>query len=522
MKNLISVNLILALSLNLNAQNVPNGYPTNGLVGYWSLTDSLDAVGSNHLYPNSAIGAFDRFGNANSAFDIASTYLTIPYEDYLDSNSLTISFWIKDIASSSSTRCFFKKGNYGNATNEDYYFGLKTNNTFDAGFKGNNSCSPGVGWVKKNSTNTYNNFNQWSHIVFSHISDTLKVYRDNQLVFTDVIDEEHGLCNPAPLYFGSEWSGNTAFLNGVVDDIGIWNRELSPYEIQNLFSINYSGNWFVSKTGNDQNSGSNASPFLTIQTAIDSAAPGDIIYVSSGSYSSFEIKKNVTVIGTGLTKPVIDGGDSTRCIEIIDTKAKIQNLRLENGYAPQTYNWNRGACLYAQYDSVWIENCDFYAGYASGGGDYYGGGGLPTFINCRFLDNTTAATQYLGSMFFVDNGQSANFYNCLINARGYQNIFEVGYTYRVYNSTITNLEGQLYRSPWQNHEFTFVNNIVTELGSDWEVFPDTAQGFWGSFEGDVIFKSNRLPEVVNSYTYSQGGEVVVTFCDTNDVASRIV
>ena len=277
-------------------------------------------------------------------------------------------------------------------------------------------------------------------------------------------------------------------------------------------------NWYVSKTGNDQNSGSSASPFLTIQTAVDSAAPGDVIYVSSGIYSSVEIKKNVTVIGTGLTKPVIDGGDSTRCIEIIDTKAKIQNLRLENGYAPQTYNWNRGACLYAQYDSVWVENCDFYAGYASGGGDYYGGGGLPTFINCRFLDNTTAATQYLGSMFFVDNGQSANFYNCLINARGYQNIFEVGYTYRVYNSTITNLEGQLYRSPWQNHEFTFVNNIVTELGSDWEVFPDTAQGFWGSFEGDVIFKSNRLPEVVNSYTYSQGGEVVVTFCDTNDVA----
>ena len=277
-------------------------------------------------------------------------------------------------------------------------------------------------------------------------------------------------------------------------------------------------NWYVSKTGNDQNSGSSASPFLTIQTAVDSAAPGDVIYVSSGIYSSVEIKKNVTVIGTGLTKPVIDGGDSTRCIEIIDTKAKIQNLRLENGYAPQTYNWNRGACLYAQYDSVWVENCDFYAGYASGGGDYYGGGGLPIFINCRFIDNTTAGTQYLGSMFFVDNGQSANFYNCLIDAKGYQNIFEVGYTYRVYNSTIINLEGQLYRSPWQNHEFTFVNNIVTELGNTWEVFPDTSQGFWGNFEGEVVFKNNRLPELTNSYNYSQGGEVIVTFCDTNDVA----
>jgi len=518
MKNFFVAVLISVLSPNLNAQNVPNGYPTSGLVGYWSLTDSLDGVGSNHLHLNGAVGAFDRFGNANSAYDITSTYLTIPYEDYLDSNTLTFSFWVKDIPSNSSTRCFFKKGNYSNATNEDYYFGLKTDNTFHVGFKGDNSCSPGAGWEKKTSTNTYNNFSQWSHIVFSHISDTLKVYRDNQLVFTDFIDEEHGLCSPAPLYFGSEWSSSTAFLNGVIDDIGIWNRQLSPSEIHNLFSSNYSGNWYVSTTGSDQNSGSSASPFLTIQTAIDSAAPGDIIYVSSGTYASFVITKNVSVIGTGATKPIIDGGDSTRCIEIINTKAKIQNLSLIDGFAPQTYNGNRGACLYAQYDSIWVENCDFYGGYASGGGDYYGGGGLPTFINCRFLDNTTAGTQYLGSMFFVDNGQSANFYNCLFDARGYQNIFEVGYTYRVYNSTIANLKGQLYRSPWQNHEFVFVNNIVTELGNNWQIFPDTTQGFWGNFEGDVLFKNNRLPELVNSYTFSQGGTVSVSFCDSNSVS----
>jgi len=70
MKNLI--NLILELSLNLDAQNIPNGFPTNGLVGYWSLTDSLDGAGSNHLYLNGTIGSFDRLGNANSADDIKS------------------------------------------------------------------------------------------------------------------------------------------------------------------------------------------------------------------------------------------------------------------------------------------------------------------------------------------------------------------------------------------------------------------------------------------------------------------
>ena len=183
-----------------------------------------------------------------------------------------------------------------------------------------------------------------------------------------------------------------------------------PSLIKAQINVTYTGaEWYVSTNGNDQNPGTSALPFLTVQTAIDSAVSGDKVFVESGSYGSFLIDKNIIVIGLGSSKPIIDGGDSTRCIEIINTKASIQNLSLVDGYAPQTYNGNRGACLYAQYDSIWVENCDFYGGYASGGGDYYGGGGLPTFINCRFLDNTTAGTQYLGSMFFVDNGQSANF-----------------------------------------------------------------------------------------------------------------
>ena len=522
MKKLLLLLIVFSVTFS-TAQNVPGYVPTNGLVGWWPFNGSANDESGNgnngNTYNSPSITA-DRFGNDSSAFNFDWSNVTgygtnwqkIELPTIVTSNSFTINIWMRPTDycwPNNSIKSAMLIGGSAACTN--------TSGGLRFALSGN-SGSIGTTIGSLTSDTGVVDLNVWQMATLVVTNDSSFIYINSDLVASSSLSQSTTINSCLSVGLHHQGNGHWYYFNGDLDDLGIWNRQLSLSEIQNLFSSNYSGNWYVSKTGSDQNSGSSASPFLTIQTAVDSAAPGDIIYVSSGTYSSFEIKKNVTVIGTGLTKPVIDGGDSTRCIEIIDTKAKIQNLRLENGYAPQTYNWNRGACLYAQYDSVWVENCDFYGGYASGGGDYYGGGGLPTFINCNFIDNTTAGTQYLGSMFFVDNGQSANFYNCLFDARGYQNIFEVGFTYRVYNSTIINLEGQLYRSPWQNHEFTFINNIVTELGNNWEVFPDTSQGFWGSFEGEVVFKNNRLPELIDSYNYSQGGEVIIAFCDTNDVA----
>ena len=41
---------------------------------------------------------------------------------------------------------------------------------------------------------------------------------------------------------------------------------------------------YVSTTGNDSNDGSEASPILNIQTAVNLAQPGDMIYLRGGTY----------------------------------------------------------------------------------------------------------------------------------------------------------------------------------------------------------------------------------------------
>ena len=45
------------------------------------------------------------------------------------------------------------------------------------------------------------------------------------------------------------------------------------------------GAYFVSVEGSDENDGSEVAPWRTIQHAVDSAGPGDTIYVHDGEYA---------------------------------------------------------------------------------------------------------------------------------------------------------------------------------------------------------------------------------------------
>ena len=45
-------------------------------------------------------------------------------------------------------------------------------------------------------------------------------------------------CSNGTLNFGRAWPNNSAFFNGLIDDIGIWNRALTPSEVSQLYNQN--------------------------------------------------------------------------------------------------------------------------------------------------------------------------------------------------------------------------------------------------------------------------------------------
>lgn len=226
--------LVFFFAINCSFAQVPSYVPKNALCGWWPLTDSLDNFGNNDFNLNGRGFTIDRFGNSNSAIDLDSSFIILPWSKYLDNDSLSISIWIYN-GNSAGNRCILKKGNYSNASYEDYYFGIQSDNTFLAGFKGDNSCNPSVGWIKSSSKGAYDNYSNWTHLVFSHVSDTVKIYRNGQLEHIDIIKEPHGFCGKSNLFFGSEWSSFPRYLGGGIDDIGIWNRALSDCEIKQLY-----------------------------------------------------------------------------------------------------------------------------------------------------------------------------------------------------------------------------------------------------------------------------------------------
>jgi hypothetical protein len=72
--------------------------------------------------------------------------------------------------------------------------------------------------------------------------------------------------------------------------------------------------YYVTKTGLDSNPGTYASPFLTIQHALDSCAPGDTIAVYEGTYNERLViaKSEITLLGVGL--PVVNGTGGAACL----------------------------------------------------------------------------------------------------------------------------------------------------------------------------------------------------------------
>jgi hypothetical protein len=104
--------------------------------------------------------------------------------------------------------------------------------------------------------------NVWTNLVFSYNGSIAKLYKNSQLVNSAATI--FSLINSTePLFFGKEFQASnpidSRWFKGQLDDIGIWNRELTQQEINDLFNaVNCTNNLTITPQNNSLQIGNTA------------------------------------------------------------------------------------------------------------------------------------------------------------------------------------------------------------------------------------------------------------------------
>ena len=201
---------------------VPSYMPTNGLVGWWPFNGNANdesPIGNNGAV-NGAVLTMDRNGIPNSAyaFDGSSSTINCSNPSIPQNSSFSISFWINP-SSVSGVQEFFHQNVWPGA----FYVGING---------GNMRC--GDYWQ---NTGVSINSMQWQHfIIVRNYMTNVEIYLNGTLQASLSNDISLGGNTTDPLVFGKQYGGNAEYYNGILDDVGIWDRVLSQSEILNLYN----------------------------------------------------------------------------------------------------------------------------------------------------------------------------------------------------------------------------------------------------------------------------------------------
>src|SRR5688572_9121695 len=234
MKKLLPVlMLMLLVSVNLVAQ-----IPTNGLIGYWPFNGNAnDSTGNGYNgVVTGAIPTTDRLGNSNAAylFNDSTQFITVtdaaPLR--LANTDFTIGFWINQSTNLTTNAAIITKRDVGS---QNGYIMNITGGTPAVPRYLNYQVSGGID-PKYYSDSTFS-MNTWHHItlVYKLSTGRLKIYKNGMLNGDTTGMPSPNAATMANMVIGKDvLSGGYSF-QGKIDDIAIYNRELSLNEIYQLY-----------------------------------------------------------------------------------------------------------------------------------------------------------------------------------------------------------------------------------------------------------------------------------------------
>jgi hypothetical protein len=240
---LLTIAATIGLTAGTMAQNVPNYLPTNGLVGWWPFNgNATDESGNgNNGTVNGATLTTDRFGNFNKAYSFngIDNHITISnIATSLITDSYSVSFWLlttdtsiqydgHEVISDRDISSFDFKFRLNYGIQQPPFL---QNTYLQTCSNSNNTCF---------SINTsLPDFSIWENyfMTYNGNSNTFKAYK-NGILLDSIANVDFSAGN-RQINIGrsvnpDNINGN-AYYNGLVDDIGIWNRALTQQEITEL------------------------------------------------------------------------------------------------------------------------------------------------------------------------------------------------------------------------------------------------------------------------------------------------
>lgn len=226
---------VVAFGFNYTfAQGVPKNIPTSGLVGWWPFTGNLNDSSNNNNHGASFGGTFypDRFNKPNMAyrFNGLAEYARLGPSNFtainnLDKSDFTISYWF-NVSEKSTFHVQYAIMNFG--------WGFRSGLSYDTIPFFSTVCNP-IGsqdWYSVYSNKNIS-MNSWHHIVCVHDSNRIETYLDGILTGGSLSPLEN--VTGEQLYIGGNPIDNHGWFNGLLDDIGIWNRALTKQEIGALY-----------------------------------------------------------------------------------------------------------------------------------------------------------------------------------------------------------------------------------------------------------------------------------------------
>lgn len=278
---------------------VPVFVPQTGLVGYWPMGDTLANQASNnhHATSQNVTTSFDRFGNPNKAshFSGINSFATIPSSAMNQvTGSFTVAVWVSPdtivpavnghhIIDDRSSGGWTHRFRLGFAYSPSPIFNVDSAYA-DRIYSGNQRVAmPGP------------TTDGWTHYAFvfetTAGSSFIRAYRNGSLfnsVVSNGIEPGARAMNIGRTFYPGSPTNGDGFFRGRIDDIGLWNRALTPAEISGIYAgcliaFSSSGPQTVLAGGTTQFSVTSSST-VTYQWEIDSTNSGSFLPLSNSAF----------------------------------------------------------------------------------------------------------------------------------------------------------------------------------------------------------------------------------------------